>query len=164
MIKEFAPAITRAAAMYNPDTAPYAAALLGPFNAAAKFLGIEPMTAEVRSAIDALGRDRSGLVVLSDSFMQGHLATIAAAASRNRVPSIFENDPFPRAGGLLSYGASFTDLFRRAAGYVDRILKGEKPSDLPVQLPIRYELIINRKTADAVGLTVPPRCSPPPTR
>jgi putative ABC transport system substrate-binding protein len=162
MIKEIAPRVTRVAAIYNPDTAPFAQSILDPFKTTAKSLGVELSITEVRSdreieaSMDTLERGQVGLVAITDSFIQGHLATIIAAANRNQVPAIFEGDAFPRAGGLLSYGASFADLFRRAAGYVDRILKGEKPSDLPVQMPTRYELIINLKTAKALGLTVPP--------
>jgi putative ABC transport system substrate-binding protein len=111
--------------------------------------------AEIETAIDALGREEGGLLVPADSFTVGHRAVIIAAAMRNKVPTIYGQPAFARAGGLMSYAPSFTDIFRGAAGYVDRILKGDKPADLPVQLPTRYELVINLKTAKALGLDVP---------
>ena len=160
LIKEIAPGIMRAGAMYNPDSAP-SVDFLGPFKAAAQSLAIEPTItpvrndAEIEEAIDSLGRDKAGLVVLSDAFMGGHRAAVIAAATRNKVPSIFDVPFFPREGGLLSYGPSFADIFRRAAEYVDRIIRGEKPADLPVQAPIRYHLAVNLKTAMAFGLSVP---------
>jgi putative ABC transport system substrate-binding protein len=160
LIKEIAPGIMRAGAMYNPDSA-LSVDFLGPFKAAAQSLAIEPTVtpvrndAEIEEAIDSLGRDKAGLVVLSDAFMGGHRAAVIAAATRNKVPSIFDVPFFPREGGLLSYGPSFADIFRRAAEYVDRIMRGEKPADLPVQAPIRYHLAVNLKTARAFGLSVP---------
>jgi len=161
MIKEVAPGTRSAAAMYNPDGATFAESFLGPFKAAAQSLAMEPIVtpvrsdAEIEAVIDALGRDKAGLVVLTDPFMGGHRAAVIAAATRNKVPSIFDVPFFPRDGGLLSYGPSFADIFRRAAGYVDRILRGERPADLPVQAPVKYHLAINLKTAKAFGLTVP---------
>jgi len=152
MLKEVAPSIRRAAAMYNPDSGPFAY-YLGPFEAAAQKLIVDPIIAPVRS--DSLGREQGGLVNLSDGFITSHRAAIIAAADRNKVPTIAEPSFYTRDGGLLSYGPNFTDMFRRAAGYVDRILKGEKPGDLPVQLPTKYDLTINLKTAKALGLTVP---------
>jgi putative ABC transport system substrate-binding protein len=86
-----------------------------------------------------------------------HGAPIISAAARNKVPAVYPNSPYARGGGLLSYGVDLVDIFRRAASYVDRILLGAKPGDLPVQLPTRFELVINLKTANALGLTVPPR-------
>ena len=96
-----------------------------------------------------------GLVVIPDSFMSAHLAAIILAAARNNLPAIFWNPDFARAGGLLCYGVDLVDLWRRAATYVDRILRGEKPSDLPVQFPTKFEMVVNLKTAKALGLTVP---------
>jgi putative ABC transport system substrate-binding protein len=163
MIKEIAPHIRRAAAMYNPDTAPYAKYFLGPFESAARALMVEPIVtpvrndAEIEAVITSLGREQGGLVVVTDSFMGVHRGAIIGAATRNNVPSIFEVSFFARDGGLLSFGPSYPDFFRRAAGYVDRILKGEKPGDLPVQVPAKYELVINLKTARALGLDVPPQ-------
>jgi putative tryptophan/tyrosine transport system substrate-binding protein len=160
MIKEIAPHIRRAAAMYNPETAPYRY-FEGAFMAAARSMKVEPVMAAVHSdadieaAIASLGQERAGLVIFTDSFMGGHIATAIAATTRYKVPAIFDVPFFPRNGGLMSYGASFADLFRHAATYVDRILKGEKPADLPVQVPTRYELVLNVKTAKAIGLEVP---------
>ena len=164
MLKEIAPGIGRAAAMFNPDTAARGGVYYLPaFEAAARALKVEPMItpvhsdAEIESVINSLGREPGGgLIVLSDSFMGAHRKTVIAAATRNNVPSIFDVPFFPRDGGLLSFGPSYPDLFRRAATDVDRILRGEKPAELPVQVPTRYELVINLKTAKALGLTVPP--------
>ena len=161
MIKELAPLIKRAGAMYNQDTAPYAKYFLGPFEAAAQALAVAPIIlpvrddAEIEAAIDLLGRDQGGLVIVPDIFMVNYRAVIISAAARNRVPTILDTPSFPRDGGLMSYGASFPVLFRQAAGYVDRILKGAKPADLPVQVPTKYDLVINLKTAKALRLTVP---------
>ena len=88
--------------------------------------------------------------------MYVHRASIIALTARNNVPAIYHLSDFPKEGGLLSYGADVTDTFRRAASYVDRILRGEKPGDLPVQLPTKFEMVVNRKTAKALGLAVPP--------
>src|SRR5262249_21674669 len=112
---------------------------------------------EVETAIIALGREPGGgLVVMPDIFMLGHRAPIILAAARNNVPAVYGFSYFSRNGPLLSYGVDFLDLFRRAASYVDRILRGEKPGDLPVQLPAKYEMVLNRRTAKALGLAVPP--------
>jgi putative ABC transport system substrate-binding protein len=142
-------------------TAPFAKYFLAPFESAARALAVEPIIAPVRNdaeieaVITSLGREQGGLVVVTDSFMGVHRGAIIRAATRNKVPSIFEVAFFARDGGLVSFGPSYPDFFRRAAGYVDRILKGEKPADLPVQVPAKYELVINLKTARALGLTVP---------
>jgi len=161
MLKEIAPGVRRAAAMYNPDVAPYAKYFLGPFEAAAPALGVDPIAAPVRNdaeietAIDALGREQGGLIVLSDGFMHDHRAAIIAATTRNKVPTISGVPDFAGEGGLLSYVPSFSDSFRLAAGYVDRVLKGDKTTDLPVQAPVKWDLVINLKTAKALGITVP---------
>ncbi len=164
MLKEIAPRVRRVAIMFNPDTAPGGGAyFLGPFEAAARSLGAEPITARVRSAaeieavITSLGREQAGLVIMPDSFMQVHQGTVISLTARNNVPAIGADLPgFAKEGGLLSYGASFSDIFRRAASYVDRILRGANPDDLPVQAPTKWELVINLKTAKALGLDVPP--------
>jgi putative tryptophan/tyrosine transport system substrate-binding protein len=162
MIKEIAPRITRAAAMYNPDSAPYAKYFMGSFEGAAQALGVEPTIAlvrndaEIETAIEFLGRQEGGLIVLSDGFMAGHRSTVIAAAARSKVPTSLPMSYFPREGGLLSYAPRYSEMFRLAAGYVVRILSGVRPADLPVQVPTRYELAINLKTAKALGLTVPP--------
>jgi putative ABC transport system substrate-binding protein len=164
MLKEIAPHVTRVAIMFNPDTAPLGGAyFLGSFEAAAQSLGVEPITAHVRSddeieaMITSLGGGQSGLVIMTDSFMGVHRGTVISLAARTKVPVIGADLPsFAREGGLLSYGASLRDIFRRAAPYVDRILRGASPGDLPVQAPVKYELIINLKTAKTLGLEVPP--------
>ena len=112
---------------------------------------------EIEMAIIALGREPGGgLVVLPDVFLGAHRAPIISAAARNKVPTIYWLSGFAREGGLLSYGPDAVDLYRRAASYVDRILRGAKPADLPVQLPTKFEMAVNLKTAKALGLAVRP--------
>jgi hypothetical protein len=111
---------------------------------------------EIESAINALGREPGGgLVVPPDVFMGAHRASIISATARNKVPTVYYLSDFARDGGLLSYGIDRLDIFRRAASYVDRILRGAKPAELPIQLPTSFELVINLKTAKALGLTIP---------
>lgn len=163
LLKEIAPRVARVAVMYNPDTAPGGGSyFLGPFEDAAKSFGVEPIQAPVRSEADialalaALGGDRrGGLVLMSDSFLLVHRASIIALAARNDVPAVYPLRLFAAEGGLLSYGADTRDLFHRAASYVDRILHGAKPSELPVQVPTKFEFVLNLKTAKTLGLTVP---------
>jgi putative ABC transport system substrate-binding protein len=113
--------------------------------------------AEIEAGIIALGREPGGgLVVIPDVFTLAHRAPIISAAARNNVPAVYAYSYFARDGGLLSYGNDLTDIFRRGPSYVDRILRGAKPGDLPVQLPVKYEMAVNRKTATALGLVVPP--------
>jgi ABC-type uncharacterized transport system substrate-binding protein len=164
LLKEIAPGVRRAAIMFNPDTAPGGGQYFAPsFQAAARSLGVEPITAAVRSGVDiesavtALGRDSGGgLVVSADGSMLVHRRSIISLTAQNNVPAIFFTPVFPKDGGLLAYGADSLDVFRRAAPYVDRVLRGTKPSDLPVQVPVKFELVINLKTAKALGLEVPP--------
>jgi putative ABC transport system substrate-binding protein len=112
---------------------------------------------EIETAIIALGREPgTGLVVMPDVFTEVHRVPIILAAARSNVPAVYYESLFARDGGLLSYGVDRVDLFRRAASYVDRILRGEKPGDLPVQLPTKFEMVVNLKTAKALGLMVPP--------
>ena len=112
---------------------------------------------EIETAITALGREPGGgLVVLPDLFMVAHRAPILSAAVRSRAPAVYVNSDFVRGGGLLSYGVDTVDPWRRAASYVDRILRGAKPGDLPVQFPTKFEMVVNRKTAKALGLAIPP--------
>jgi putative ABC transport system substrate-binding protein len=163
LLKQNAPDVRRAAIMFNPDTAPGAGSYFSPsFNAAAQSLGVEPITAAVRSdadiekAITALGRESGGgLVVSADGFMVVRRRSIISVAAQNKVPAIFFTPAFPKDGGLLAYGADSLDVFRRAGPYVDRVLRGTKPGDLPVQVPVKFGLVINLKTAKALGLTVP---------
>lgn len=112
--------------------------------------------AEIETAIAALGTEQAGLVVMGEAFMTVHIGTVISSTTRHNVPAIFEGPQFAKAGGLITYGADFTDIFRRAAGYVDRILRGEKPANLPVQTPTKFEMTINLKTAKALDLIVPP--------
>jgi putative ABC transport system substrate-binding protein len=112
--------------------------------------------AEIETAIIALRREAGGgLVVLSDAFTSTHRASIISAAARNNVPAVYVQSAYARDGGLLSYDVDRVDIFRRAATYVDRILRGAKPGDLPVQFPTKFEMVINLKTAKTPGLTVP---------
>jgi putative tryptophan/tyrosine transport system substrate-binding protein len=112
--------------------------------------------AEIETVITALGREPGGgLLAMPDNFIDAHRASIVALAARNNVPAVYQTPSSARDGGLLSYGADFRDIFRRAARYVDSILRGAKPSDLPVQMPTKYVMVVNLKTAKALGLTVP---------
>jgi putative tryptophan/tyrosine transport system substrate-binding protein len=163
LLTEIAPGVKRVAAMFNPDTAPYVRSYYLPsFETAARSLKVEPIMAlvhgdaEIESVMTTLGREPGGgLVVMSDSFIFVHRAEIILQAARNNVPAVYWRSAFVRDGGLLSYGPNFFDQFRRAVPYVDRILRGAKPADLPVQLPVKLEMAINLKTAKALGLTVP---------
>jgi putative ABC transport system substrate-binding protein len=112
---------------------------------------------EIERAITAFARaPNGGLIVTASALSTVHRDLIIALAARHKLPAVYFERHFVAAGGLISYGASFVDQYRRAAGYVDRILKGEKPADLPVQAPTKYELVINLKTAKTLGLTIPP--------
>jgi putative tryptophan/tyrosine transport system substrate-binding protein len=162
LLKEVAPRLRRVAIMFNPDTAPGGGSYyLGPFEAAARSLAVAPTQArvhsdaEIEAAITALGREQGGLVVMDDSFMSIHRGTVISLAARNNVPAIFDFSFAPREGGLISYGINSVDLFRRAATYVDRILRGAKAGDLPVEIPTKFDLVINLKAAKALGLDVP---------
>ena len=148
--------------LFNPTTAPYAEYYLKPFKTAAPSFAVEAVTApvhdksELTTLIATLAHEpNGGIIVMPDAFTDTHRAEIISLAARNGLPAVY---PFPywaEGGGLLSYGTEQIDNFRRAAGYVDRILRGEKPADLPVQAPVKYVLTINLKTAKALGLTVP---------
>ena len=162
LLKQIAPHVNRVAFLLNPATATYAESYLNAFKAAAASVAVEAITAPVhdRSEFDtviaAQAREpNSGLIVLADAFTVAHRVEITSLAARYRVPAVYPFRLFAEVGGLLSYGVDLTDNFRRAATYVDRILKGEKPTDLPVQAPTKYELVINLKTAKAMGLEMP---------
>jgi putative ABC transport system substrate-binding protein len=162
LLSEIVPGLKRAAIMFNPDTAPVST-YMPSFETAARSLKVEPIIApvhsdvEIETAITALGREPGGgLVAMPDVFMEVHRAPIILAATRNNVPAVDGLSEFARDGGLLSYAVDRVDIFRRAATYVDRILRGEKPGDLPVQFPTKFEMAVNLKTAKALGLTVPP--------
>jgi ABC-type uncharacterized transport system substrate-binding protein len=163
MLKEVAPAVTRVAVLFNPETAPYAHYYLNVIETSAPAFGVTVKGASIRSigemelSIEAQARmPGSGLIVLPDTFTFTHRAQQIAATARYRLPAIYALRGQALDGGLLSYGPDTVDLYRRAASYVDRILKGEKPADLPVQNPTKYELLINLKTAKALGITFPP--------
>jgi putative ABC transport system substrate-binding protein len=162
LLSEITPRLKRAAIIFNPDTSLFVARYMPSFETAARSLKVESITApvhsdvEIETAIIALGREPGGgLVVLTDLFMIAHRAQIILAAARNNVSAVYGASLYARDGGLLSYGPDPVDTFRRAASYVDRILRGAKPADLPVQLPTKFEMIVNLKTAKALGVTVP---------
>jgi putative ABC transport system substrate-binding protein len=161
LLSEIAPGLTRAAFMINPDTLPVSI-YMPTLEAAARSLKVELIPApvhsdaEIETAINDLGREPGGgLVVMPDTFLNTHRAPIISAAARNQVPAVSANETFSRDGGLLSYGPDLVDINRRAATYVDRILRGAKPGDLPVQFPVKHEMVVNLKTAKALDLVVP---------
>jgi putative ABC transport system substrate-binding protein len=160
MLKEMMPQLARVAILYNADYA--GSFFLSPLVGAAREFKVQPITAQVRnpaeieSAIAKLGSEpRSGLIVIPENFTSVHRQLIISLAAQFRIPTIYPYRYFADEGGLLSYGVDITDLFRRAAEYVSRILRGAKPADLPVQAPTKFELVINLKTARALGLVVP---------
>jgi putative ABC transport system substrate-binding protein len=162
LLSEIAPGLKRTAIMFNPDTVA-ASAYMPSFETAARSLKVAPIIApvhgdaEIETAIIALGREPGGgFVCLPDGgFTFTHRALIISAAARNNVPAVYRFSDFARDGGLLSYGPDQVDSFRRAATYVDRVLRGEKPGDLPVQFPTKFEMVVNLKTAKALGITIP---------
>jgi putative tryptophan/tyrosine transport system substrate-binding protein len=164
LLTEIAPGIKRVAILFNPDTADGGGSyFLPPLEAAARSLKVEPIAgpiysdADIETVMASLGREPGGgVVVMPGSFMVVHRAPIILLAARNRVPAVYFLSIFSKDGGLLSYGVDNRDVYRRAAPYVDSILRGAKPSDLPVQLPIKFELFLNTKTATALGVAVSP--------
>jgi putative ABC transport system substrate-binding protein len=162
LLKQIAPVMTRAAVLRDPDIT----AGIGQFaviQSVAPSLGVEVIpislrnVAELERGVTAYARsDNGGLIVTASASATVHRERIIALAARYKLPAVYNQRLFVTSGGLISYGADFIDQYRRAAGYVDRILKGEKPADLPVQVPTKYELVINLKTAKALGLTIPP--------
>jgi putative ABC transport system substrate-binding protein len=161
LLSEIAPGLKRVAIMFNPDTAP-ASAYMPSVETAARSLKIAPVTklvhsdGEIEEAIIDLGQEPGGgLVVMPDVFVAVHRAPIILAAARHNVPAVYTQSFYAREGGLLSYGVDAVDIWRRAATYVDSILRGAKPGDLPVQFPTKFEMTVNLKTAKALGLTVP---------
>jgi putative ABC transport system substrate-binding protein len=162
LLKEIAPRVVRVAMVFDPAMAPFASYYLNPFKAAAASFGMEAIVApvddmaELERVVAASAREpNSGLIVMPDAFTIGHHADITSVVARYRVPTVYPFRVFAEVGGLVSYGSSALDEFRRAAVYADRILKGAKPSELPVQTPINFDLVINLKTAKALGLDVP---------
>jgi putative ABC transport system substrate-binding protein len=162
LLSETAPGLKRVAIMFNPDTAPVSA-FMPSFKTAARSLKVVPIVAsvhddvEIETAIIGFGRESGGgLVVMPDTFTVSHRAPIILAAARNNVPAVYAISEFVKDGGLLSYGVDLADTWRRAATYVDRILRGAKPAELPVQMPIKFEMVLNLKTAKALDLAVSP--------
>jgi putative tryptophan/tyrosine transport system substrate-binding protein len=162
LLKEIAPRVNRVALLFNPATPPYAEYYLNPFKAVAPSFAVEAIVAPVRdtSELEAFvatqaREPNSGLIAMPSAFMNVHRTEIISLAARHRLPAVYAFRFFAELGGLLSYGNDFLDNYRRAASYADRILKGAKPSELPVQAPVKLELVINLKTAQALGLDVP---------
>ena len=162
LLKEIAPRINRAAFLFNPATAPFADYYLTAFTAAAASLGVQATAAPVHSepeleSVLAAQPPDAGLISMPDGFLNVHREQLVLLAARYHLPAVYPWRFFPELGGLLSYGSDQRDMFRTAASYVDRILKGEKPADLPVQAPTKYELVINLKAAKSLGLDIPPQ-------
>jgi ABC-type uncharacterized transport system substrate-binding protein len=162
LLKAIAPRVARVAVMFNPDTAPYAPLFLPAMEAAGLSLSVELIASPVRTdtdieqAVASAGRHQlGGLIVLPDPFTLAHHELIIALAARHQVPAAYPVRSFAASGGLMAYGIDRIDLYRRTASYVHRILKGEKAADLPIQMPTKFELVINRKTANALGLQIP---------
>jgi putative tryptophan/tyrosine transport system substrate-binding protein len=162
LLSGIAPGLKRVAIMFNPDTAPVSA-FMPSFKTAARSLKVVPIVAsvhddvEIEAAIVRLGREPGGgLVVMPDTFTVSHRAPTILAAARNNVPAVYGISEFVKDGGLLSYGVDLADTWRRAATYVDRILRGAKPAELPVQMPRKFEMVLNLKTAKALDLAVSP--------
>jgi putative ABC transport system substrate-binding protein len=164
MLKEIAPRLVRAVLVINPKTAPYYEVYLHAAQAAASSLAIELVfgpienaAADIERAIVAFAQTpNSGLVLPPDSFTVVHRDLIIALAARHKLPAVYPDRLFVAAGGLMCYSTNRADQFRQAASYIDRILRGAKPAELPVQVPTRYDTVINLKTARALGFTVPP--------
>jgi putative ABC transport system substrate-binding protein len=163
LMHETAPHVSRIAFMYNPNTAPFSRYYIATFRSAATAFAVEPIEAPIHSAAEIevamtmLGREAgAGLIVMSDTSMILHRELIVSLADRYRLPTVYPYSLFLTGGGLMSYGVDNADLLRGGASYVNRILRGEKPNELPVQLPTKFELVINLKTAKALGLTIPP--------
>jgi putative ABC transport system substrate-binding protein len=162
LLKELAPSVRKVAFLFNPNTAPYFQYYLTALRIAAPSFGIEPVATPVNAASDfeplfvALAREAgSGMIVMTDNFTTTHRVAITSLAARYRVPTVYPYRFFADLGGLISYGSDIPDNFRRAAGYADRILKGANPNELPVQAPVKFQLVINLRAAKALGLEVP---------
>jgi putative ABC transport system substrate-binding protein len=163
LLKEIAPRVESITVIFNPDAAPFARMFLPSMRAVRSPAPLALIESPVGSESDveraisaAAARPAAGLIVLPDQFLNSRRELVVAATARHRLPAIYALSEFTRSGGLIAYGIERTDLFRRAASYVDRILTGAKPADLPVQQPIKFELAINLKTAKMLGLEVPP--------
>jgi len=164
LLKEIAPRIRRVAFMFDPKMAPGGGAYYRRLiEGAAPSIGVQVIetavhdAADIKRAIDAFTREpNGGLIVLPDVTNVNHRRGTISLAAHHRLPAIYPTDYFTKDGGLMSYGTDYLDLYRKAASYVDRILRGAKPNDLPVQGPIKFQLVINLKAAKALGLTIPP--------
>jgi putative ABC transport system substrate-binding protein len=164
LLMEIAPGVKRVAMMFNPDTAAGGGSYYIPsLETAALSLKVEPISApvysdaEIETVMTSLGREPGGgLVVMPDNFTIVHRPPMILLAARNKIPAVYWNSVYAREGGLLSYGPDNENIFRRSASYVDRILHGAKPAELPVQLPVKFEMVLNGKTANALGITIPP--------
>jgi putative ABC transport system substrate-binding protein len=161
LLKQIAPGVRRVAVMRDASTAA-GGGQFGAIQAAAPSFGVELNPVNVRdpaeierAAVAFVGAPNGGLIVTGSALANVHRDLIVILAARHKLPAVYSNRVYVAAGGLVSYGPDFVDQYRRAAGYVDRILKGEKPADLPVQAPVKYELVINLKTAKALGLDIP---------
>ena len=163
LLKEVAPSVTRVSIMFNPDTAaPSLSFFLPQVETVAASIAVEPVTtpvrstAEIESVLANVRRDEAqGLLIIPDNFMSIHRALIIEQAARLKVPAIYPFSYFATEGGLVACGADMLDLYRRTSVYVDRILRGSKPADLPVQAPVKVDLVVNLRTAEALGLLVP---------
>ncbi len=164
LLKEIAPNVTRVAMIFNPNSTPgHGSYFSGPFEAAAPGLSVRPIKAPVQNVADieksvstVAGGDGGGVVVVGEPFTNRYRSQILELTTRYRLPTICPYRFYAMNGCLISYGVDFPDQFKRAATYVDLILKGSKPASLPVQSPVKFELVINLKTAKTLGLTVPP--------
>lgn len=163
LLKEASPGLARVALLFNPKTAPHVESLFLPsIQGAASSLGIAAVparvqgSAEIEDAIGALDQASGGLAAMPDTFLVDHRELIIQMAAQRRVPAIYTNRLFAAEGGLMSYGFDVPDMYRRAASYADRLLRGASPSELPVQAPTRFQLVINLRTANALGIPVPP--------
>jgi putative tryptophan/tyrosine transport system substrate-binding protein len=162
LLKEVAPRVARVALLFNPTTTPHAEYYLGSIQAVPASFGVQAIAApvhdpsELASVVAAQAREpNGGLIVMPDFFLFGHRSQLISLAARGHLPAVYPFRLFAEAGGLLSYGLDLDDNYRRAATYADRILEGAKPSELPVQAPVKFELVINMKTAKDLGLDVP---------
>ena len=162
MLKQIAPGVRKAILLFNPETVPYYPVFLRELGESPSRLGAELAAAPVREEVQIetvvakLASERGGgLIAAGDPFILAHRALIISLAERYRLPAVYYSRQFAAEGGLISYGPDIHDIFRRSASYVDRILKGASPADLPVQQPTKFELVINLKTAQALGLEVP---------
>lgn len=163
LLKEIAPSTRHITSIFNPTAAPFARMFMPSMERARASFSFDLAVAPVRndnelsSAIATAAHQPSGgLIFLPDSFLASRREMIADLVAKQRLPAIYSTSTFVRSGGLIAYGFDRSDLFQRAAAYVDRVFKGEKPADLPVQMPTKFELTLNLKTAKALGLTVPP--------